>query len=328
MKKSNCYICKICKKEYASYQSLWNHNNSFHKKEEIKTDNKEHSCKMCNKKFNNRQTKWRHEKICNDNNQHNINNINIQIPKEVSLIQTQYDKITSQTPNKLFHRYEIPNSDLYVLMRVSDCYVNATQICNIGKKIFAHWYYTEKTQKSIGRISIEKHNSANLIVKPLVEVINFPDFSQEFWICPDLALELTKWISPILSIQLNNWIKLHNTTWVDSKKQPREQYSDKPVLYLITNEGIKQNNVYIIGKSNNLTNRLSVYNKSCEHEVIYFKECKSEEIMDIAEKIVLNKLDNFREKHNRDRVVLPDDNTIDFFINQISNAVDILETKY
>ena len=332
MKEINGYVCKICKKQYASYQSLWNHNK---KKHYIEIEEKEHICKYCNKSLSCRQSKWRHEKTCNNNIQKNTNSINIHLSKDEvqPVIQPVIQPITqpviqtSQTPNKLFHKYEIPNSDLYVLMRVSDCYVNATQICNISKKIFAHWYYTDKTQKSIGKITIEKHNSSILIVKPLVEVINFPDFSQEFWICPDLALELTKWISPILSIQLNQWIKSHNTTWSDAKKQPRDYYSDKPVLYLITNEGIKEKNVYIIGKSNNLTNRLSVYNKSCEHEVIYFKECNSEEIMDLAEKIVLNKLDSFREKTNRDRFVLPDDKPIDFFINQILNAVEILETS-
>jgi hypothetical protein len=25
-----CYECKICSKDYSSYQSLWNHNKKFH----------------------------------------------------------------------------------------------------------------------------------------------------------------------------------------------------------------------------------------------------------------------------------------------------------
>ena len=99
---------------YSSYQSLWNHNNTFHKKkEEVKIENKDHSCKICSKKFNNRQTKWRHEKTCSDSNQQNTNtnNINIQITKDFSPQQTP-----SVEPNKLFHKYEIPNSNLHVLM--------------------------------------------------------------------------------------------------------------------------------------------------------------------------------------------------------------------
>ena len=330
MKESNGYVCKICKKHYESYQSLWNHNK---KKHNIEIEEKEHICNYCNKNLSCRQSKWRHEKTCNDNSQKNVNTINIHILKDKfqpviqtqqPVIQTQQPVIqTQQTQNKLFHMYEIPNSDLYVLMRVSDCYVNATQLCNICKKIFAHWYYTDKTQKSIGKITIEKHNSSNLIVKPLVEVTNFPDFSQEFWICPDLALDLTKWISPILSIQLNQWIKSHNTTWSDSKKQPREQYSDKPVLYLITNEGIKQKNVYIIGKSNNLTNRLSVYNKTAEHEVVYYKSCNNEENMNLIEVMVLNKLKIYKERANRDRFILPESYEISLFIKVVNEVCDL-----
>lgn len=315
------YRCIECYKNYNSYMGWWLHNKKYHPQKESQT--KENTiCKYCNGKYASRQSRWRHEQTC----QKNIGQTEIKQFQPIQQIQSIIQTQPNPAPNKLFHKYEIPNSDLYVLMRVSDCYVNATQLCNIGKKIFAHWYYTDKTQKSIGKITIEKHNSAILIVKPLVEVTNFPDFSQEFWICPDLALELTKWISSILSIQLNQWIKSHNTTWSDAKKQPREQYLDKPVLYLITNDALKPHHIYIVGKSNNLTNRLSVYNKSCEHEVIYFQECSTESIMDIAEQIVLNKLDGFREKTNRDRFVLPDDKPIDFFINHISNAIDILET--
>lgn len=51
------YKCLICNKNYKSYQSIWNHNNKFHKNENItitKTDNninKAFICKHCNKTF-------------------------------------------------------------------------------------------------------------------------------------------------------------------------------------------------------------------------------------------------------------------------------------
>lgn len=81
------YNCIICNKQYKSYQSLWNHNNKFHKKINIVVYNSlktgiqnDHNdnptenskCKYCNKKLSNRQSRWRHEKICDKNN--NINN--------------------------------------------------------------------------------------------------------------------------------------------------------------------------------------------------------------------------------------------------------------
>ena len=47
-------------------------------------------------------------------------------------------------------------------------------------------------------------------------------------------------------------------------------------------------------------NRLSVYNKSDEHEVIYYQECPDEEKMNIVETMVFNKLKEYREQANRD----------------------------
>jgi hypothetical protein len=67
----------------------------------------------------------------------------------------------------------------------------------------------------------------------------------------------------------------------------------------------EDNRNYIIGKTVNLTQRLSNNNKSNEHEVIYYKECNDEEDMTIIESIILNKLKKYQEKANRDRFILP-----------------------
>jgi len=82
--------CKICNKNYASYNSLGNHNRKFHnsihndvkgqkqsknntllvKKGQKKSKNnindymKDYNCRKCNKICNNKQSRWYHEKIC------------------------------------------------------------------------------------------------------------------------------------------------------------------------------------------------------------------------------------------------------------------------
>ena len=48
--------------------------------------------------------------------------------------------------------------------------------------------------------------------------------------------------------------------------------------------------IIYVGKAKNLKERLTPYNKTCNHEVVYYKECKSEEDMKIIEEIVINKL--------------------------------------
>ena len=72
-----------------------------------------------------------------------------------------------------------------------------------------------------------------------------------------------------------------------------------------------------------MKDRLGTYNKTCDHEVVYYKECKSEEDMKVIEEIVLLKLDKYKEVANRDRVILPIDNDIKLFTDIIDNSVNV-----
>ena len=49
---------------------------------------------------------------------------------------------------------------------------------------------------------------------------------------------------------------------------------------------MKKERRYILGKAENLTNRLSVYNKSDKHEVLYFGSYGDEETMNLVENMV------------------------------------------
>jgi len=59
------------------------------------------------------------------------------------------------------------------------------------------------------------------------------------------------------------------------QKHKREEYPGSYVIYMLTTEENKKNGIYIIGKATDLKVRLSTYNKTCVHEVVYYKECKS-----------------------------------------------------
>ncbi len=106
------------------------------------------------------------------------------------------------------------------------------------------------------------------------------------------------------------------------KRQKRKDYPEKNVIYILTTEENKKNNTYIIGKAKELKSRLSTYNKSCEHEVIYFKECKNEEDLDFIEKMIIKKLEFYKEQFNRDRFILPIDKEISFFIDKVNECID------
>jgi hypothetical protein len=172
-------------------------------------------------------------------------------------------------------------------------------------------------------------------------------YNDELFIHPDLAIQLSSWISPIFSFYITKWIQkfnLNNTKIIEDqtkkikllnykiklfekkylKKQKRINYSEKNLIYILTTEYNENNRIYIIGKTQNLKNRLSVYNKSAEHKVIYYCECNNKAIMNTAELIILNKLENYKERVNRDRFVLPINKNINFFINIINESVNFL----
>jgi hypothetical protein len=106
-----------------------------------------------------------------------------------------------------------------------------------------------------------------------------------------------------------------------AKKQSRVKYDEKNVFYILTTKLLKSENRYIFGKAKNLTSRLSTYNKTDEHEVVFYKECGSEEQMSNVENVVFQKLNKYREQANRERFILPQDQNIDFFIKKIEDVI-------
>ena len=106
------------------------------------------------------------------------------------------------------------------------------------------------------------------------------------------------------------------------KKQQRKDYPEKYVIYILTTEDNKKKRIYIVGKASKLKNRLSNYNKTSEHEVVYYKSCKSEEDMNVIELMVINKLKEYKEKANRDRFILPIEKDITFFTDIIDKSIN------
>jgi len=67
---------------------------------------------------------------------------------------------------------------------------------------------------------------------------------------------------------------------------------------MLTTKENKKDRIYIIGKAIILKDRLSGYNKTAEHEVVYYKQCNHKSLITI-ENLILKKLDKYREKAKR-----------------------------
>jgi hypothetical protein len=71
------YKCKVCNKQYKTYQTLWKHNKKFHDQNTINNNHStiinqpniiinqsKNECNYCKKIFSHYNNKWRHEKKC------------------------------------------------------------------------------------------------------------------------------------------------------------------------------------------------------------------------------------------------------------------------
>ena len=174
------------------------------------------------------------------------------------------------------------------------------------------------------------------------------------WVHPQVAINIAQWISPQFDIKVSAWVlevmmtgkvditntksyrelkqdnknkqlKIQLMTKKYVKKQPRTQYEEENVIYILTTANMKKERRYILGKATNLTSRLSVYNKSDEHEVVYYQECQDEEIMSIVESLVFCKLKEHREQANRERFLLPEVEKVDLFINTIKDCIKFIK---
>jgi hypothetical protein len=241
-------------------------------------------------------------------------------------------------------------NNVVISSRPIDHYVNATQLCKAGGKFFKDWFRLESTKELIDELSDDGRILPSLLVES--NRGRTSKYTQGSWIHPDLSIQLAQWISPKFAIQVSKWIRTlfndgsvqidlalirdkdrdmrikdHRIKQLEAvclSKQRRVEYPERNVIYMLTTDDHLRRRTYIIGKAKNLTQRLSTYNKTCDHTVIHYRECKNEEDMDTAETLVLNKLRDYREQANRDRFILPEGRDVSFFTDTIEQCVSFI----
>jgi hypothetical protein len=335
------YVCKICNKYYKTYVTLWKHNRKFHTTNvtnltpvtnnkiicNVTPNTKKYHCRFCDKPFNCRQNKYEHHKICKNR-----------------IIFNDPEQKVKKYEQKVKKEKTLILNNVIIISRVEDKYINATKLCQAGNKNFNDWLQLDTTNTLIDCLT-------SISGIPTSQLLNIKKetntkIEHEYWIHPDLAIQLAHWISIEFSLQVSEWIRtlfinddvlaehkqeiklkdqkiqLLEDTFI--KRQKRKNYPDN-VIYMITTKENKKDGIYIIGKANIFKNRLSTYNKTTEHEVIHYKQCKSKETMKIIETLILTKLNKYREKANRDRFILPVDTHINLFIDVINSCVKFID---
>ena len=263
----------------------------------------------------------------------------VEIEEETVTPEELTDEPYELVPLELDNGYIIESRD-------SDGYIDVTNLCTAGKKKFNDWNRLDKTKAFLKELS----SSAGIPAVELITQNTGGNGNRHTWVHPQVAINIAQWISPQFDVKVSAWVlevmmtgklditntksyrelkednknkqlKIQLMTKKYVKKQPRTQYDERNVVYILTTANMKKERRYILGKATNLTSRLSVYNKSDEHEVIYYQECPDEEKMNLVESLVFCKLQEYREQANRERFLLPTDDTIDLFSDTIKYCI-------
>lgn len=108
------------------------------------------------------------------------------------------------------------------------------------------------------------------------------------------------------------------------QRMKRESYeNNNNVIYIVTTEHKKELGHYKIGKTQDLKKRLSTYNTTEVHKVIYTISCKNKNNMDLLEKIIFMRLDNYRIEQNKEWFLSNNDaNDFIKIIDECKNFID------
>jgi hypothetical protein len=97
-----------------------------------------------------------------------------------------------------------------VLAREGDGYINATQLCQAGGKLFASWKRLDSTLDLIKELEIDTGIPQNNLI--YIKRGNSQKITQGSWIHPDLAVQLAQWISPKFALQVSRWVRELSST--------------------------------------------------------------------------------------------------------------------
>ena len=234
--------------------------------------------------------------------------------------------------------------------RDEDGYINVTNLCKAGGKKFSGWKRLIKTRAFLQVLSMQMQ----ICTSTLVKVEQTSNLNKQTWVHPQVAINIAQWISPQFDVKVSAWVyeammtgkvDIANTKTYREiqqenkvkdlrirflekkylKRHPRVEYKEKYVIYILTTKLMKKERRYILGKANDLTSRLSTYNKSDEHEVIYYQGCGDEETMSMVENMVFHQLREYREQANRERFILPEKEEISLFSYTIKKSIEFFK---
>lgn len=90
-----------------------------------------------------------------------------------------------------------------IRVRELDGYIHATDMCNVGKKKWAHYNENKRTQKFIIELSTSVGIPIDLLIESKSSGINE---LRGTWVHPHIAINLAQWVSPMFAVKVSGWV--------------------------------------------------------------------------------------------------------------------------
>lgn len=91
---------------------------------------------------------------------------------------------------------------LNIICRAMDGYINATQLCKAGGKMFNDWSKIKKSNDFIRELSV----STKIFVDTLIKYEINGSTDRATWVHPQVAINIAQWISPAFDVKVSKWI--------------------------------------------------------------------------------------------------------------------------
>lgn len=98
---------------------------------------------------------------------------------------------------------ELVINGIVIQRRESDGYINATQMCKAGGKLFGHYLELSATKDIVNELS----SDIGIPISELIQSVKGGNPNQQgTWIHEDLAMNLAQWISSSFALKVSRWL--------------------------------------------------------------------------------------------------------------------------
>lgn len=114
----------------------------------------------------------------------------------------------AQTPNAqtttsvaAVYSHPLEVNGVSITYRLNDGYIDATELCRAGGKLFKDWHRLQRSVDFLTELSIERRKLLSDLV-----ILGNNAIHEHTWVDPQVATNIAQWLSPKISVKVSKWV--------------------------------------------------------------------------------------------------------------------------